>query len=160
MVYLDPWATERKANGFLAGARTTVEMAGRALTLIALASLANEEALARSNRSFYEISFSGPWAVQAKRDMNAIVRGRIKEGQLEMLDEILTERLAHDENDLRDEEESIDARLRLEDVAQRLGELTDEQLDGALKDTQLACGKHAIETFTLKSRSRLSAQSV
>jgi ParB/RepB/Spo0J family partition protein len=151
-VYLDPLATERKAETFLAGARSAGEIAGRALTLIALASLARQNAVAKSNRSFYHLSFSGPWAVQAQRDLNAIVRERIKEGQLAELDDILVERLAHDENDLRDEEEAADARLRLEDIKGRLGELTDEQLDGALKDAQLAWGSFALEAHDLKKQ--------
>ena len=63
-VYLEPHDVTRKAEEFLCGAQGAGDIAGRALTLIALASLADEDAIARSRRSFYMLSFRGPWAAQ------------------------------------------------------------------------------------------------
>jgi ParB/RepB/Spo0J family partition protein len=92
--YLEPEDAEQRAGVFLKDAAGLGDMAGRSLTLLALASLADETAIARSRRSHYRLSYAGPWARQAERDLHTIVRERIKEGQLPALDAILSARLA------------------------------------------------------------------
>jgi ParB/RepB/Spo0J family partition protein len=88
--YLDADDAHRRALEFLDGAESPAEIAGRALTLIALAAFADENAIAQSRRSFYTLAFRGAWAAQAEQDLRAIVRERIKEGQLPALDRALT----------------------------------------------------------------------
>jgi ParB/RepB/Spo0J family partition protein len=87
--YLDAEDAHGKALEFLEGAESSAEIAGRALALIALAAFADENAIARSRRSFYTLAFRGAWAAQAEHDLRAIVRERIKEGQLPALDHAL-----------------------------------------------------------------------
>jgi hypothetical protein len=93
--YLDADDAQRKALEFLEGAGSPAEIAGRALTLIALAAFADENAIAQSRRSFYTLTFRGAWAAQAEQDLRAIVRERIKEGQLPTLDHALARNTDH-----------------------------------------------------------------
>lgn len=105
--YLEPQEAEHRAMVFLQDAESPGDIAGRSLTLLALASLADENAVARTRRSSYRLGFTGPWARQAQRDLHAIVRERIKEGQLPALDEILSERLAEAEQHAHHAEEVV-----------------------------------------------------
>jgi len=95
--YLEDREATAKAHEFLAGAQNAGEIAGRTVTLLALAALADEEAIASSRRSFYTLSFNGAWAAQAKHDLYAIIRERIPEGQLPALDATLAERTADED---------------------------------------------------------------
>jgi hypothetical protein len=134
----------------LADARSGADIAGRALTLIALASLVDEDAIAMSRRSYYTLSFSGPWAAQAERDLNAIVRERVKEGQLPELDNILAERIAKDEERARREAEIKQALVRLDGVVDRLDQLASDELEGAIADAELAWGEYSLKTHKLR----------
>ncbi|MCW3033347.1 MAG: Chromosome (plasmid) partitioning protein ParB [Solirubrobacterales bacterium] len=87
--YLEAHDAQQRAFEFLAGAKSVGEIAGRALTLIALAVHADEEAVAASNRSYYGVSFRGPFAEQAKNDLMELIAERIAEGELPALDERL-----------------------------------------------------------------------
>ena len=87
--YLEPHDCTEKAREFLTGADAAGEIAGRALALIALALHAEEEAIAQSNRSYYQVSFHGPWAEQAAQDLTELIAERIKPGELIALDERL-----------------------------------------------------------------------
>ncbi len=87
--YLEGEEAHQKAVEFLDGAEHAAQIAGRALVLVALAALADEDALAPTRRSFHTLTFRGPWAGQAERDLYAILRERIKQGQLPALDQAL-----------------------------------------------------------------------
>ncbi len=149
--YLDPNAAEDRASVFLQDAHSAAEVAGRSLTLIALASLIDEDAIARTHRSNYTVSFSGPWARQAERDLHAIVRDHIKEGQLPTLDEILDERLADAKQAARHDEEVQAARVRLDGLGE-LADLDDEALDRVLEDAVLAWGSYSQKTYQLRAQ--------
>jgi ParB/RepB/Spo0J family partition protein len=139
--YLDDHEATGKALEFLGGAQSPGDIAGRTLTLIALAALADEDAIAASRRSYYTLSFNGAWAAQAKRDLHAIVRERIQEGQLPALDEVLSERMASDETD-----------ARLERITARLEQLSDSELDHAVADAERAWGPHSVKTHGLRDQ--------
>jgi ParB/RepB/Spo0J family partition protein len=150
--YMETYDAETRAAGFLAGAESSGDIAGRALTLIALASLANEDdAVPQSRRSYHRLAFRGPWAVQAERDLNAIVRERIKEGQLPALDKVLAKRIAKVEKEIAREREIASATARLESVSGRLSELDEKELDQALSDAELAWGKYGPKTRELRA---------
>ena len=151
-VYLEPADAESRATRFLRDAESASDITGRTLTLIALASLAKEDAIAQSRRSFYTLIFSGPWAAQAKRDLHAIVRERIKEGQLPGLDKILAERIAEDEQDILHAAEVVQARARLDGVSERLAELNDSELEAAISDAELAWGTYDLKTHQLRRK--------
>ncbi len=152
VTYLEPQEATDRAERFLAGAQSGTDIAGRALTLIALASLADEEAIAMSRRSYYTLTFSGPWASQAERDLTAIVRERIKEGQLPELDAILAERITKDEENLALEAQAAQALLRLDGVMDRIDELDAEELEQAVTDAELAHGPYSLKTHKLRDR--------
>ena len=149
--YLDPEDAEHRASVFLQDAEGPGDIAGRSLTLLALASLADENAIACSRRSLYRLSFKGPWARQAERDLHAIVRERIKEGQLPALDEILGERLAEAEQAAREDEEIRDARLRLEQLG-AIADLDEQARERALQDADLAWGPYSQKTHQLRQQ--------
>ena len=149
--YLEPEEAEHRAAVFLQDAEGSGDIAGRSLTLLALASLADENAVARTRRSSYRLSFTGPWARQAERDLHAIVRERIKEGQLPALDEILSRRLAEAEQAARHDEEVKAARVRVERLVE-LTELDDEALERALEDAFLAWGSYSQKTYQLRAQ--------
>jgi ParB/RepB/Spo0J family partition protein len=151
-VYLDTHEAGERAERLLQVACSAGDIAGRSLTLIALASLVDEEhALAFSNRSHHELHFSGPWAAQAQRDLNAIIRERIKEGQLPALDAILDERIANDEQDAAHDAEVSQALLRLDGVIDRREQIALDELEQAIVDAELAWGKYAPRTHTLRA---------
>lgn len=89
--YLEDSEVTARAASFLEGAESASDVAGRALTLIALAALADQDAIAQSRRCWQELSFRGPWAEQANLDLVGIVRERIKDGQMPTLDERLAQ---------------------------------------------------------------------
>jgi ParB/RepB/Spo0J family partition protein len=149
--YLDPEAAEHRATVFLQDADSASDIAGRSLTLLALASLADESAIARSRRSLYGLSFKGPWARQAERDLHAIVRERIKEGQLPALDELLSERLAEAEQAARHDEEVQAARVRLEHLG-AVADLDEQARERALQDAALAWGLYSQKTHQLREQ--------
>ncbi len=80
--YMETHKPGHKAREYLEGATTAGEVAGRALALLAAARWADEHAVAKSRRSFYELRFERtlgvPWSAQAG----------------ELLDELLIERLS------------------------------------------------------------------
>ena len=69
--YLSPGEAEAKATEYLAGAKTTTEIAGRTLALVAMARHADETAVAQSQRSFFGLRFTTyggkglPWSGDA-----------------------------------------------------------------------------------------------
>lgn len=150
MVYLEAQEAHERANRYLADAQSAGDIAGRALTLIALASLVDEEAIAMSRRSYYTLRFGGPLAAAAERDLHAIVRERIKEGQLPALDDILTERIAADEENVRRENEIAQALARLDGVSDRLDQLDGDELDRAIADADLVWGEFHPKTGRLR----------
>ena len=149
--YLDPQQAEDRASMFLQDAVGPGDIAGRSLTLLALASLADENAIARSRRSLSGLRFTGPWARQAERDLHVIVRERIKEGQLPALDELLSERLAKAEQAARHDEEVQAARLRLEQLGAP-ADLDEQARKRAMQDAILAWGSYSQKTHELRER--------
>jgi hypothetical protein len=149
-VYLDTSDAERRAKTFLEGAENAGDIAGRAVTLIALAALADEDAVAQSNRSFYTLAFEGPWATQAARDLNAIVRERIKEGQCPALDELFAERVANDERQAEREAEAEQARVRVQDASARISDLSEENLEQLLADAETAWGQYSLKRYEVE----------
>jgi uncharacterized membrane protein YccC len=149
-VYLEAQEAHERANRYLADAQSAGDIAGRTLTLIALASLVDEQAVATQQRSYYTLHFNGPLAAAAERDLNAIVRERIKEGQVPALDDILTERIAQDEENARRESEIAQALGRLDGVSDRLDQLDGDELDQAIADADLVWGEFHPKTGRLR----------
>ncbi len=157
--YLDPDEAEHRAGTFLKDAESAGDIAGRSITLLALACLADEGAVARSRRSFYWLTFKGPWAAQAERDLHAIIRERIKPGQLPALDEILSERIAEADQAARHDEEVQAAHARLEQLG-AVADLDEPQREQALQDAALAWGPYSPKTMQLRKQIEQARQLV
>ena len=110
--YLAPSEAQAKAIEYLAGARSTTEIAGRTLALVAMARHADETAVAQSQRSFFSLRFTTygggdlPWSDQADDLLDELI--------IEKLPEAVTEpiRLARDERVAKRAEEERRARER------------------------------------------------
>jgi ParB/RepB/Spo0J family partition protein len=110
--YLQSGEAESKAREYLAGAKTAADIAGRSLALLAMARWASEDAVAQSQRSFYELRFSG----YASGDRGMPWRGEAED----LLDEILIERLPHDVAEpIRQAKEEREAQRAEEERRQR-----------------------------------------
>jgi hypothetical protein len=85
------------------------------------------------------------------RDLHAIVRERIKEGQLPALDELLSERLAEAEQAARHDVEVQAARVRLERLG-AVADLDEQARERALQDAALAWGLYSQKTHQLREQ--------
>ena len=120
-VYLERPAALAKAQGYLAGAQRPGEIAGRCLALIAMAVLADEECVARSNRSGHDLyryrtnpyhDVGSPSGLEWART----VVGLVEEICLEQLPAAVTERL----RDRRDREQGDREQADAEDRSARV----------------------------------------
>lgn len=105
--YPAPGAATTKAREFLDGAKTPAEIAGRCIALIVMARHADENAVANSHRSFYQLHVSAdgvPWA--------ADVLELIDEIAAERLPEHLTQRVREDKARSRREAEGAERACR------------------------------------------------
>jgi ParB/RepB/Spo0J family partition protein len=77
--YLPTTAASHRAQQYIAGAKTTAEVAGRYLALVVMARYADEEAVAQSNRSFYTLRFTDrlPWHGEMLDLIDAIAAERL-----------------------------------------------------------------------------------
>ncbi len=101
---------EAKALEYLAGARTTPEIAGRTLALIAMARHADEKAVAQSQRSFFDMRFAGymrglPWAEEVADVLDEIVIEKLPEPAAEPIRVARDERAAQRAEEERRERE-------------------------------------------------------
>ena len=65
--YLEKPEAGQRANDYLRGATKPGEIAGRQLALLAMATYADQNAVAVSSRSWHHVKASGPWAVESRR---------------------------------------------------------------------------------------------
>ena len=148
-----------RAREFLAGAKSAGELAGRALCLIAMAHLADEEAVAMSRRSYYSLHVSGHGGVPWGEEVLALVE--------EIATERLPERLtaAVRERRHREAEEADEAR-RAQAARERAAAELSAQLEGMSPDQRseaLAAfgeehGRHTVEAQNLRAEvQRLNA---
>jgi hypothetical protein len=145
VTYLDPAEAERRAHEFLEGAEGAGGIAGRPLCLLAMASFADEDAIANSQRSFHHLAFRGPWAEQAEQDLEQLVRERIPEGRLPALDERLVARERRREKNAAHQERQAQARERLAEQLRRISELAQPELDTITEVAHQAHGRYSPE---------------
>lgn len=132
--YLEkPQATQR-ANEYLRGAIKPGEIAGRQLALLAMATYADQNAVAVSSRSWHQVKASGPWAVEADALLDKLVADDLPHGALALLTPVLEKRKAEQEERSTARQAREAAVSRLEGIEDRIGELTVEELDQAELD--------------------------
>ena len=127
--YLERYEAASRAHEFLAGATSASEIAGRCLALVVMAVLADEECVARSNRSMVSLhdyrpsSYSVPGLAEHglpwRRQVVELVEGLA----IERLPEHLTVRVRQERD-----------RVRAEQEERAVQERAAEQADGTLRD--------------------------
>lgn len=154
--YLDKAAAGAKAREFLDGARSVGEIAGRLLCLVVMARYADEDAVARSQRSFVglKVGDGAPWAGEVLDLIDGLC--------VERLPEHLTTRVreARAEQRAAAQARAVEvaaARERLDGLEDRVVDLDDEQRQQAVADIDLVHG-FSIESHRLKSLLRDAAQ--
>ena len=150
--YLDKPQAEQRANDYLRGATKPGEIAGRQLALLAMATYADQNAVAVSSRSWHQINASGPWAAEADELLDKIVADNLPDGALPLLAPVLEKRKAEQQERSAARKAREDAASRLERIEERTGELTVEQLDQAERDLDAVWARWTPEHAALRER--------
>jgi hypothetical protein len=132
--YLEKPQAERHASDYLSGATKPGEIAGRQLALLAMATYADQNAVAMSSRSWHHIKASGPWAIEADELLDKLVADNLPDGALAPLKPVLERRKAERQERAAARKAREEAVARLERIEERIGELTAEELDEAERD--------------------------
>jgi hypothetical protein len=125
-------------------------LAGRPICLLAMAVLADEDALAHSQRSFHHPAFHGPWAARAARDLEELVRERIPEGRLPALDARLAERASARQHAAALEQRQARAREQLAEQLDGITELSQTELEGPLALADEGHGRYSPEASRVR----------
>ena len=140
-VYIEQRAeAERRASEYLAGARTAGEIAGRQIALIAMAVYVDQQAVAASNRSWHDVTCSGPWAIEVNGLLDELVTEKLPEAATQLLTTMLEERKTQREQKLAEHQARTEALARLEGIEERIAELGAEDLDQVEEDLDVAWG--------------------
>ena len=95
--YLEKPESEQRAGDYLRGATKPGEIAGRQLALLAMATYADQNAVAVSSRSWHHIKASGPWAVEADELLDKLVVDNLPDAALALLAPVLENRKTEQE---------------------------------------------------------------
>ena len=132
--YLEKPEAVRRAHDYLRGATKPGEIAGRQLALLAMATYADQSAVAASSRSWHEIKTSGPWAVDIEELLDKLVADNLPDGALTLLAPALEKREAEQEERSAARKAREEAAARLQGIEERVGELTVAELEQAERD--------------------------
>ncbi|MGH3610877.1 MAG: ParB/RepB/Spo0J family partition protein, partial [Pseudonocardiaceae bacterium] len=83
--YLEKPEVEHRALDYLAGATKAGDVVGRQIALHVMATYADQEAVAVSNRSWHQIKASGPWAGEVDELLDKLVRENLPDSALALL---------------------------------------------------------------------------
>lgn len=147
--YLDKPQAGAKAREFLAGAATMAEIAGRLFCLIAAARYADEQAVARSNRSFSSLRVRDglPYSPQVLDLVDELCAQRLPD---HLTAAVRDERARQREAIAEHERETRAARDRLTRALERAGELTDDEREQALADIDVVHGRYSVDGHKLR----------
>ena len=132
--YLEKPEAGQRANKYLRGATKPGEIAGRQLALLAMATYADQDAVAASSRSWHHVKASGPWAIEADELLDKLVTDNLPDGALALLGPVLESRKTEQEERSAARKAREEAVSRLEGIEDRVGELTVQELDQAERD--------------------------
>lgn len=136
--YLERAEAEQRASEYLGRAEKTGEIAGRQVALLAMATYADQNAVAASNRSWHQIKASGPWAGELDGILDALVREKLPESTLALLEPVLAKRDEEQDARTADREAREHAKARLEGIENRIAELSVNEIDQAEQDLESA----------------------
>ncbi len=159
--YLERYQVGAKAHEFLAAATNASEIAGRCLALAVMAVLADEECIARSNRSMVSLheyrpaSYVVPGSTEAGLPWRRQVVELIEDLAIERLPEHLTVRVREERERTRAEQERLAEEERAAEQADlsmraRLAELIPEERLDALREFGAEYGRHTERTHHLR----------
>lgn len=132
--YLEKSEAEQRASDYLRGASKTGEIAGRQLALLALATYADQEAVAVSNRSWHQIKASGPWAGEVDDLLDKLVADNLSDSARALLGPVLDKRKQEQQEQSAARRVREEAIARPDGIEERIGELTIAQADQAEQD--------------------------
>jgi len=132
--YFDKPEAVPRASEYLRGATKPGEIAGRQIALLAMATYADQNAVAVSSRSWHQVKASGPWAVDADELLDKLVSDNLPDGAVTLLAPVLEKRKAEQEERFASRKAREEAASRLEGIEERIGELTVEELEQAERD--------------------------
>lgn len=136
--YLDKHEAGDKASEYLARAAKPGEIAGRQLVLLAMATYADQNAVAVSNRSWHQIKASGPWALETDELLDTLLRGNLPDAAVTLLTPLLAQRQQQREERATAAAARDEACARLEGIESRISELTIEDVNQAEEDLNSA----------------------
>lgn len=137
-IYLERAEAEATGNDYLAGAGKASEIAGRQLALLVMAVYADQDAVAASNRSWHHIKVSGPWASEFDELLDGIVREKLPDSAVILLEPVLAKRRQQHEERVTARQRREEAAARLEGIEDQVAELTVEQVEQAEGDLEQA----------------------
>ena len=150
--YLEKSEAGQRANDYLRGASKPGEIAGRQLALLAMATYADQNAVAASSRSWHHVKASGPWAVDVDELLDKLVADNLSDSALALLTPVLEKRKAEQQERAAARKAREEAVARLDGIEERIGELTDEQLDQAEQDLDAVWARWTPEHTRLRER--------
>jgi hypothetical protein len=136
--YLEKHEAGQRGTEYLARAAKPGEIAGRQLVLLAMATYADQNAVAMSSRSWHEAKASGPWAGEVSELLDKLVRDNLPDGAVTLLKPVLEKRQQEREERAAASRTRKEAVERLEGIEDRVGELTVEDIEQAEKDLETA----------------------
>jgi ParB/RepB/Spo0J family partition protein len=137
-VYLERTEAEAQGNDYLAGAIKSSDIAGRQLALLVMAVYADQDAVAASNRSWHHVKVSGPWAGEFDQLLDGIVREKLPDSAVTLLEPVLAKRRQQHEERAQARKAREEAAARLEGIEDRIAGLTIEQVEQAERDLEEA----------------------
>jgi len=132
--YLEKPEAERRASDYLRGAVKPGEITGRQVALLVMATFADQDAVAVSNRSWHQVKASGPWAAEVDELLDKLVADNLAEPALALLGPVLEKRKREQRERSAARRAREEASARLEGIEDRIGELSVEQVDQAEQD--------------------------
>jgi len=132
--YLEKPEAAKRAHDYLRGATKPGEIAGRQLALLAMATYADQSAVAASSRSWHTVKASGPWGTEADEALDKLVADNLPDGALTLLAPVLDKRKAEQEERFESRKAREEAASRLEGIEERVGKLTVGELEQAERD--------------------------
>lgn len=150
--YVEKSDAGQRASDYLRGAIKPGEIAGRQLTLLAMATYADQNAVAASSRSWHQPKASGPWAFDVDELLDKLVADNLSDSGLALLAPVLEKRKPEQRERAAAAEARKEAAARLAGIEERIGELTGEQLDQAEQDLDTVWARWTPEHTRLREQ--------
>jgi ParB/RepB/Spo0J family partition protein len=150
--YLEKSEAEQRASDYLRGASKPGEIAGRQLALLVMATYADQTAVAVSNRSWHQITPSGPWAAEVDELLDQLVADKLPERTLTTLAPVLAARKAEQQDRSAAHKAREEARTRLDGIEERLDELTADEVDQTERDLDTVWARWTPQHTQLRER--------